>query len=88
MAPRLRANIVELPRFRFSFPALSPRFHIFKGEFFEDPLLGHEDLDADSSLSQSRVVSGLAAVWRKSTNEDRRPSPASGAGDQGRQLAL
>jgi len=42
---------------------MSPRFHIFKGEFFEDPLLGHEDLDADSSsLSQSRVVSGLAAV--------------------------
>jgi exopolysaccharide production protein ExoY len=42
---------------------LSPHFHIFKGEFFEEPLLGHEDLDADSSsLSQSRVVSGLAAV--------------------------
>ena len=63
MSTPLRSNIVLLAWVRFSFPTVPPVFHIFDGEFFEDPLLGHEDLDADSSsLSQSRSISGLAAV--------------------------
>jgi lipopolysaccharide/colanic/teichoic acid biosynthesis glycosyltransferase len=42
---------------------LSPSFQIFEGEFFEGPLLGHEDLDAGSFLfSKPRAISGLAAV--------------------------
>ena len=44
MASRLRSNIVLLACFRFSFPALSPSFQIFEGEFFEGPLLGHVSL--------------------------------------------
>jgi hypothetical protein len=44
MASPLRPNVGRSAGFGFSFPGLPPGFHIFEGEFFEDPLLGHVSL--------------------------------------------
>jgi hypothetical protein len=44
MPSRLHSEVILPAWFRFSPPILSPRFHIFEGEFFEEPLLGHVSL--------------------------------------------
>jgi hypothetical protein len=51
IAPRLQSGAPQLAQSRLSFPAAPPSFDVFKSELFEDPVLGHKDLDAGSFLA-------------------------------------
>jgi len=51
IAPRLQTGAPQLARSGLPFPAFPPSFEVFKSEVFEDPVLGHKDLDAGSFLA-------------------------------------